>query len=399
MIKKRKLTRAVAFAILLCFTSLTGAQPLYAIPANTQLPVGGKPIIGEVNIPSEITNNTMNINQSSTTSVIQWDNFSIGADAAVNFIGKNDVDFTGHNSFNYVKNGGPISEIYGQLNALGGNIFIANPAGVTIGNSAQINVGSLYVTNKELTEEQLRAIGGKTSAYGDNSIASYLAGVGTNTDPAAQLMSLGAITNATSVTFDGGRIVLDTDRIYTKNDDTDELEQVGQDWFNDGNLQITTTDKDNVVLGYTKDDNAGGFDDFGIKVADADGNIQVATLDHGYTWVHDLDELRKMNEDTSGWYALRNSIDANATVNDNFSPIGSRGDAFKGRFDGLGYSIFGLKRRYRCSRTIRLCDRRAHKELHAQRRQDKRQQICWRCRRLCNEQHHREHHQHRLRQR
>ena len=33
----------------------------------------------------------------------------------------------GFNSFNYVKDG-PVSEIYGQLNAIGGNIFIANPA-------------------------------------------------------------------------------------------------------------------------------------------------------------------------------------------------------------------------------------------------------------------------------
>ena len=38
MIHQRKILKAIAYAILLCFTSLTGAQPLYAIPANTQLP-------------------------------------------------------------------------------------------------------------------------------------------------------------------------------------------------------------------------------------------------------------------------------------------------------------------------------------------------------------------------
>ena len=34
----------------------------------------------------------------------------------------------------------------------------------------------------------------------------------------AELMSLGAIVNAKNVTFDGGRIVLDTERIYAEQD-------------------------------------------------------------------------------------------------------------------------------------------------------------------------------------
>ena len=129
MIHQRKILKAVAYAILLCFTSLTGAQPLYAVPANTQVPTGGQVMAGEVNIPkpTDIVNNTMNIVQESQTSVIKWDNFSIGADATVNFVGTNGQNFNGLNSFNYV-NSSNVSEIYGQLNAIGGNIFIANPS-------------------------------------------------------------------------------------------------------------------------------------------------------------------------------------------------------------------------------------------------------------------------------
>ena len=335
---KRKLTRAVAFAILFCFTSLTGAQPLYAIPPNTQLPVLDNSFdpIGGVTIPelNAIKDNIMNITQTDETSIIKWKDFSIGADAIVNFTRENGGTF---NSLNFV-NSGAVSEIYGQLTALGGNIFIANPAGVTIGNSAQINVGSLYVTNKDI-EKAVDSLKGKDA----EEIRETIAGLNTGTN--AQLMSLGAITNATNVTFDGARIVLDTDRIYTANGDTGELEQVGQEWFD--NLHIRTTDKDNVVLGYTKDNPHGvDFNNFGIKVVDNNDNVTDDKLNHGYTWIHDLAELQAMNDDPIGWYALRNSIDAydTASMDDGkgFDPIGDSSQAFTGRFDGLGYSIFGL---------------------------------------------------------
>ena len=327
---KRKLTRAVAFAILFCFTSLTGAQPLYAIPPNTQLPVLDNSFdpIGGVTIPelNAIKDNIMNITQTDETSIIKWKDFSIGADAIVNFTRENGGTF---NSLNFV-NSGAVSEIYGQLTALGGNIFIANPAGVTIGNSAQINVGSLYVTNKKLDESTL--LNALESGSSTDDIRKHLSQL--NTQSTAQLMSLGAITNATNVTFDGARIVLDTDRIYTANETTGELEQVNGDWFKTG-LDIITTDKDNVVLGSSERANI--FTSFSIN-GDND------TLEKGYTWVHDLNELQAMNYDTSGWYALRNSIDANATSS--FTPIGNydmETGPFTGRFDGLGYSIFGLK--------------------------------------------------------
>ena len=139
MIHQRKILKAIAYAILLCFTSLTGAQPLYAVPLNHQTPTGFESVTG-----NSVYDGHENISQTGMTAVNSWGDFSIGADATVNFTGPN-----GFNSFNYVKDG-PVSEIYGQLNAIGGNIFIANPAGVQIGNSAQINVGSLYVTNKDV---------------------------------------------------------------------------------------------------------------------------------------------------------------------------------------------------------------------------------------------------------
>ena len=333
MIHQRKILKAIAYAILLCFTSLTGAQPLYAVPANNHTPSINTPGAGVTVTPN---GEILNIHQTGQTAVNKWNDFSIGADATVNFTGTVD----GFNSFNYVKDG-PVSEIYGQLNAIGGNIFIANPAGVQIGNSAQINVGSLYVTNRELEQSHLDAIAGKNTAA---AIGDYLRTNGTIANPAAELMSLGSITSATSVTFDGSRIVLDTDRLFSGESG------VGTGEMAKDNIKIFTNDENEVVLGYTSytttdptDPNAGQFGDreyFDITVKG-----QLIEDFSGYMWVEDLFQLQAMDTKLDGWFALRNAIDANYTVsNGGFNPIGTGtgDDAFTGRFDGLGYNIFGL---------------------------------------------------------
>ena len=344
MIHQRKILKAIAYAILLCFTSLTGAQPLYAVPANTQTPTGGQVMSGNVNIPGrpDIENNTMNIVQQTQNSVIKWDDFSIGADATVNFIREGHNDFNGFTSFNYV-NGGNVSEIYGQLNALGGNIFVANPAGVQIGSSAQINVGSLYVTNKSFSDAELRNMQSKAAI---ESALARKTEAGT-----AQLMSLGSITSATSVTFDGSRIVLDTDRLFT----SESGGGVGETQMDinaiNKNVVIKTDDADKVVLGYSAYQSSAANE---VGIFNEDPTTFENIFENGtkvsggigrYMWVEDVFQLQAMRKYTNGWFALRNAIDANYSKNMNngagFASIG--GDtAFTGRFDGLDYHIFGL---------------------------------------------------------
>ena len=338
MIHQRKILKAVAYAILLCFTSLTGAQPLYAVPSNTQVPTYTDGNLG-IGVTENTVGNVMDIHQTTQTAVNQWDNFSIGADATVNFTGTH----KGFNSFNYVKNGGPISEIYGQINAIGGNIFIANPAGVQIGNSAQINVGSLYVTNKNLEG----SIDGIKNAQTSDAIRDIIAA---QTAGTAQLMSLGSITSATNVTFDGGRIVLDTDRLFTSENGIAGETQLESMADINKNLTIRTNDEKNVVLGYTayKSDSP---DKVGVFTEDPtpftniflnNNNMSIAGGIGRYMWVEDLFQLQAMGNHTNGWFALRNAIDANYSAKMNegatFDPITN----FTGRFDGLDYHIFGL---------------------------------------------------------
>ena len=242
-----------------------------------------------------------------------------------------------------------MSQIYGTINANNnGNIFIVNPAGVQIGNSAQINVGSLYVSNKYLNEDKLGAFAG--------TITPEMINTGKNAD--AVLMSLGNI-NANKVTFEGdGRIVIDTERIKKNDVVTD-------------NFIVKTDDVNDVLLGYDAYNTGAKKDTYAGKDKTFNDNVlvngQKPTEDvKGYMWVEDVEQLQAMDTNLGGNYALRNSIDATGTSgwsdseqdvkNEGFKSIGVGADGkvmqttvagetkygFYGNFDGLDYNIFGL---------------------------------------------------------
>lgn len=319
--------KAIAVAVASAVCLMQGMA--YAAPGNTQLPIA-EPLGLGFGVTYVTSGAVGNIHQTTKTAVNKWQDFSIGANATVNFTA-NVEDF---NSVNIV-NSGKTSEIYGRLNAEGGNVFLANTAGVHISSSAQINVGSIYVTTKSLTDSEFTNL--KSADEVHRKIASM-----TNA-ASAELMSLGAIVAEKKVTFDGDRIVIDTDRLYANNDavalKTEE------------NLVIRTKNANNVVLGYSKAEagdkakvNASIKVALGSK-ADTNGNQADPLVYTGYTWVSTLDELQNMKDNLAGYYALANSIDANYSSEQgkSFDPIGtSKDQAFRGRFDGLGFSIFAL---------------------------------------------------------
>ena len=318
---KKLLTKSIAMAIFMSSTLYT--MPItHAAFNNNTLPSGGSVVAGQVDIK-----NPANINQDSQNAVIKWNDFSIGANATVNFNGPS----TGFNTLNYV-NGGNLSQIYGTINADKGNIYIVNPAGVQIGNSAQINVGSLYVSNKNMSDEQLKDF--QNSA---NTGTPYtIQGNRSN----AELMSLGNINAANKVTFDGNRIVLDVDRV--KNGQT----PLGADNIT---IKTTQTDFDNkdVVLGYTAYD--GTYDGKNVsnvnlaKLEGISGKTEL-TKNDGFMWVKDGEQLQAMNTNLSGNYAFRNSIDLNSTADNQvtFNSVGDSNNAFTGNLDGLGNEVYGL---------------------------------------------------------
>lgn len=330
---KKLLTKSIAMAIFMSSTLYTMPITHAAFNNNTLPDLGENIKPGNVTINTDQNKHIQNIIQDGSNAIIKWKVFSIGANATVNFNGPS----TGFNTLNYV-NGGNLSQIYGTINATNGNIYIVNPAGVQIGNSAQINVGSLYVSNKNMSDEQLKDF--QNSA---NTGTPYtIQGNRSN----AELMSLGNINAANKVTFDGNRIVLDVDRV--KN---------GQTPLGVNNITIKTTKKDfdnkDVVLGYTAYDDRDGYEYTNdknnsrtqlAKLILDDNSTEYITKADGFMWVKDGEQLQAMNTNLGGNYAFRNSIDLNATADPDvkFNSVGDSNNAFTGNLDGLGNEVYGL---------------------------------------------------------
>ena len=310
--------------LLICL--LAGSAVMYTLPLHAATSVIGNNTLptGENSLTHNHTfdrgNLEMTITQSGSNGIIKWDSFDVGGSATVNFRG----DAGGYNVLNYV-NGANASQIYGTINANNnGNIFIVNPAGVQIGNSAQINVGSLYVSNNEMNDDNFNHF--MNNADPNNIINYALQGKSTE----AALMSLGNI-NANHVTFEGdGRIVIDSERLK---------DVAGDNKLTAKNIIVNTNEENNLVIGYD------GYDENNNKYNTA-SNTNIATVNgkgfaqnKGYMWVEDVKQLQAIDTNLGGNYALRNSIDG--TQANNFTSIGSN-TAFSGKFDGIDYNIFNL---------------------------------------------------------
>lgn len=310
--------------LLICL--LAGSAVMYTLPlhaatsviGNNTLPTGGSFVHGNGSITS--AGLEMNVIQNGQNAVIKWGSFDVGGSATVNFSSKG-AYANNFNTLNYV-NSASASQIYGTINAQGGNIFIVNPAGVQIGNSAQINVGSLYVSSNTLNDSALK------NFYNNAGKENFVLGGTRNAD--IELMSLGNI-NASKVTFEGdGRIVIDSERLK---------DVAGTEKLTADKIFVNTKDKNNVVIGYEAYKNGSyAIVNNTQELVTLNGSEKL-TKEDGYMWVEDVKQLQAIDTNLGGNYALRNSIDG--TQANNFTSIGSN-TAFSGKFDGIDYNIFNL---------------------------------------------------------
>lgn len=331
-----------------------------SVVANNMLPGNGQQgnvIAGKIEggfNGSWTQGNQMNLHQTTQNAIVTWDSFSIGANASVTIRG----DHNNFNMLNYVT-GSESSHIYGKLNSYvgdkqGGNIYLVNPNGVQIGNSAEINVGSLHIANKKIDNIN--------TWKEDTDIANALKQNKAMTN--AELMSLGYI-NASKLVFEGERVVIDMDRLSgLDTNKKDAITLVSKPY--DGK-SVADNRKYDVVLGSSTPEKAKEWGKYMVfaDVSDNGGPMDTATSTswHGstnvgnpdapnqsvtefftYRWIKDGKELENIGK-TKGWgmgdhYALRYSIDLTGSDQ---TPIGTtKENAFKGKFDGLDNSIFGL---------------------------------------------------------
>lgn len=332
-----------------------------SVVANNMLPGNGK--VGDVVAGSVkggfadgswAQGNQMIMHQTTQNAIVTWDSFSIGANASVTING----DHNNFNMLNYVT-GSESSQIYGKLNSYvggkqGGNIYLVNPNGVQIGNSAEINVGSLHIANKKIDNIN--------TWNEDTDIANALKQNKAMTD--AELMSLGYI-NASKLVFEGERVVIDMDRLSGLDTTKADALTIVSKPYDDKSESVGDNRKYDVVLGSSTPEKAKEWGKYMVfaDVSDKGGPMDTATSTswHGttnvgnpdapnqtiaeffsYRWIKDGKELEKIGKETWGMgdhYALRYSIDLTGSDQ---TPIGTKEKAFKGKFDGLDNSIFGL---------------------------------------------------------
>lgn len=321
-----------------------------SVVANNMLPGNGKQgtvvagsIEGGFN-GSWAQGNQMNLHQTTQNAIVTWDSFSIGANATVTIHGEHD----NFNMLNYVT-GSESSQIYGKLNSYvgdkqGGNIYLVNPNGVQIGNSAEINVGSLHIANKKIDNIDTWNV--------NTDIAKALKQNREMTD--AELMSLGYI-NANKLVFEGERVVIDMDRLSGLDTTKSDALTIVSKPYDD--KSVGDNRKYDIVLGSSTPEKAaewGKYIEFAdngtgdrwqgtVQAGNPDALNQSVTEFFTYRWIKDGKELENIGK-KQYWgmgdhYALRYSIDLTGSDQ---NPIGTEDNAFKGKFDGLDNSIFGL---------------------------------------------------------
>mgnify|MGYP001101400887 CR=1 FL=1 len=124
------------------------------------LPEGSEVTRGQASM--ERAGQSLSISQQSRRAVIEHDQFSIQAGERVS-IEQPDAQSV---LLNRVRAGGSMSEIYGALSA-NGQVFLVNPAGIVVGDQAQIDVGGLLLTTHALTDESFLSDHLQLNAHAD----------------------------------------------------------------------------------------------------------------------------------------------------------------------------------------------------------------------------------------
>ena len=139
--------RAIALAVGTALLPLL--SPAYADVAPGTLPSGGTVAAGSASISS--SGSKMQVNQSSNSAILNWQSFSIGSNAWVNFSQPSSSAI----ALNRVLGNNP-SEIFGRLTA-NGQVFLSNPNGVLFAPSASVDVGALFATTLSIADKDFLA--------------------------------------------------------------------------------------------------------------------------------------------------------------------------------------------------------------------------------------------------
>lgn len=355
---KKMLAARVVCALLAggCFVLLPVRVALAAPVMPTLDYRGASP---DVNIATTSSNTTaaMNITSKQVNNVVKWIDFSIGQGGMVQFDANNYLNYvTGHSR----------SEIDGVLKG-GGSIYLINPNGILFGSTARVDVGSLNLSTRRLTDQQLASYETGTAAL----FRSDSAAVG-------DVINLGKL-NADLIQVEGRNITFKNVADVTKGGTLKDGDITGGKTHYeaaDGRVTLTvnneTGNEGEIHLGFAVGVD-GTINGSAAESVSAGQYTNVTVPDFAQTPSHTFNhwttnitpthymlvrngyELQNMQNNLTknnstkmpGNYMLANDIDLQRDVK-SFQPIGYKNNSnleyvFEGKFDGLNYKINDLK--------------------------------------------------------
>src|SRR5471030_2426528 len=175
-------------------------------------PVGASVVAGQVQVSS--SGATTTINQATSKAIINWQDFSVGQGATVQFNQPNAAAIT----LNRVT-GANVSTIDGAIRA-NGQVWLLNPNGLLFGNGAVINVGGLLATtsdiaNQDFLEGRYNFSGGRNGILNNGAISAASGG--------SVIMSAPKVVNNGLIQANAGHVVLGGTDTFTVDFNGDHL--------------------------------------------------------------------------------------------------------------------------------------------------------------------------------
>ncbi|MDU2063539.1 MAG: filamentous hemagglutinin N-terminal domain-containing protein [Sporomusaceae bacterium] len=303
-------------------------------------PSGGTVVGGSGSIKGEGTT-LVKVNQSSNKLAVNWNSFSVATGEKVQFNQPSSQAI----ALNRVIGSDP-SAILGQITA-DGKVILINTRGVLFGKDAQINVGALTASTKDVQVADFMK-----DAYSLNGGGAAITNQGTIQAANGPVELWAAVVNnegkiqASGVTAADGVIRLVGNSVNLKAGSSlaasgDLILKAGVDGSGVGTVAIDSGAKasgQNVLIFY----NPVSYADAATK-SDTSGNPYTSQVKVGpggtlsaYMLVNNADNLKSVSSNLAGIYALSQSVDLGSGA---FVPLGN----FTGVFDGQNYKISNLK--------------------------------------------------------
>lgn len=286
------------------------------VPVAYGAPVGGTVTTGGASIAySDAANGGKDTSITSTTmnNVIDWQDFSVAKGEKVVFDGGTKDPTQGAHNYMNIVSGMNTSQIDGAIKG-GNEVYIINPNGVIFGETASVDVGSLYASTRYVSSAA--AVAAATAGDMTTVLADTSAGVATD------VVNLGTI-NATNVVMEGQNVRFVNDSTQTNDGGT-----------NVADYKTTGVKASSVVLkadtadgGYIHVGNANGSNTGYTGESLTDGN------DFSPVYYKLIGNSNWSEITSSGNFMLKEDITA-----DNFTQIAD----FSGKFDGNFYEIKGI---------------------------------------------------------